>query len=67
MSFPVYVGASLEVGGIWDWSSLSTEDVLLAGSAFLGIDSPLGPIFVAYGQAEDGKRALYFTVGQLVF
>lgn len=67
MSFPVYVGASVEAGGVWEWSSLSAADVLLAGSLFVGIDSPLGPIFVAYGQAEAGQRALYFTVGQMAF
>jgi NTE family protein len=37
----------------------------MAGSAFLGIDTPLGPSYLAYGQAEGGNRTLYFFLGQL--
>ncbi len=67
LAFPVYVGASAELGGVWRWSNLAEEDVIVAGSLFVGVDSPLGPIFVAYGAAEGGHHAAYFTVGQLRF
>lgn len=67
LSFPVYFGGSFEAGGLWDWSSLSSDDVLLAGSVFTGIDSPIGPIYLALGFAEGGERAAYFTIGQIRF
>lgn len=67
LAFPAYIGASAEAGGVWQWSQLSEDDVTVAGSVFIGIDSPLGPIFVAYGAAEGGHRAAYFTIGRLGF
>ena len=67
LSFPVYVGASFEVGGVWDWGTLSEDDVVYGGSVFIGIDSPLGPTFLAYGVAEGGQSALNFSVGRVRF
>jgi NTE family protein len=67
LSFPVYVGASLEIGGVFDWGSLAEEDVIHAGSIWTGIDSVLGPVFLALGFAEGGQRALYFSVGSVRF
>jgi NTE family protein len=67
LHFPVYVGASLEAGGGWKWSELADEDLVVAGSLFLGIDTLLGPIFFALGAAEGGERAVYFSIGQIGF
>jgi NTE family protein len=67
LHFPVYVGASLEAGGGWEWSELADDDLVIAGSLFLGIDSLLGPIFFAFGAAEGGERAVYFSIGQIGF
>ena len=30
---------------------------------FLGTDSPLGPVYLGYGRAEDGNSAFYFYLG----
>jgi NTE family protein len=67
LRFPVYIGASFETGGLWNWSSFHRDDLIFAGSAFLGLDSPIGPIFLALGFAEGGEQAVYFTVGQIRF
>ena len=37
---------------------------ILAGSLFLGVDTVLGPLHLAYGQAERGHRSAYLVLGQ---
>lgn len=65
---PIFGGLSLEYGNVYedrDDISLSPDDALLAGSAFLGMDTILGPIYVGYGHAEGGRNALYLLLGRL--
>jgi len=61
---PTYVGASFETGNVWEESSDIMDDNLLAGSVFVGADTVLGPLYVAYGHAEGGDDALYLFLGQ---
>lgn len=65
-SVPVYLGGSLEAGGIWDTRRQVGSNLLGAGSVFLGIDTLLGPIFLGYGYAQGGHNALYLTFGSLL-
>ena len=59
-----YLGMTLEAGNTWkNGSDVSLSDLRYAGSVFVGIDSPLGPVYVAYGMAEGGRRALSFQLG----
>ncbi|OBT17280.1 serine protease [Vibrio sp. UCD-FRSSP16_10] len=62
---PIYVGMSAEYGGVWSGSDRSFDNVPLfvAGSAYIGIDSPLGPVLVGYGQTENGMGAAYLSIG----
>lgn len=60
----MYLGGSLEAGNVWsDGADVSFEGLRLAASAFLGVDSPLGPVYLAYGFAERGKSSLSFSIG----
>lgn len=62
---PVYAGASIETGNAWLQShDVSFGDLILAGSLFLGVDSPLGPVFLGAGFSEGRQRALYLRIGQ---
>jgi len=62
---PTYVGASAELGNTWqDNSDISLDSSIFAGSVFVGVDSILGPIYLAVGLAEHGQTALYFYVGR---
>lgn len=64
---PMYVGASAEVGGFWDEATdVSTDDLINAGSIFVGADTFLGPIFLGYGRAEGGIDAFYLRFGPLL-
>ena len=62
---PTYIGGSAELGNAWqDRSDISFDSSIFAGSVFVGVDSILGPIYLAVGMAEHGQTALYFYVGR---
>ena len=64
--FKAYLGASLEVGNVWEnTGDMSLNDTLFAGSAFVGADTPIGPIYLGYGHAETGDHSLYLYLGPL--
>lgn len=67
VSVPVYLGASLEAGGVWDSrEAINREDLIGAGSLFLGIDTFLGPMFLGFGHAEGGNNSFYLSFGPLL-
>jgi NTE family protein len=67
MSLPLYFGASLETGNAWpDRASVSGSDLIIAGSIFAGVDTPLGPMFLAYGHNDEGQSSWYLTFGSLL-
>jgi NTE family protein len=60
-----YSGFSLEAGKIGHpLVPGNSDDWLKSGSIFIGSDTPLGPAYLGYGQAEDGNKALYFYLGR---
>ncbi|ART81202.1 patatin-like phospholipase family protein [Oceanisphaera avium] len=63
---PVYLGGSLERGGVWNkGTDVSWESALTAGSVFIGVDTNWGPLYLAYGQGERNKSSLYLYFGNL--
>lgn len=66
-SVPVYLGGSLEAGGLWsEPRDIRAGDLHFAGSVFLGIDTLLGPMFLGYGHAQGNHNAFYLTFGSLL-
>ncbi len=64
----IYAGASLEAGNAWlRRSDIGSNDLIYAGSVFVGIDSNIGPIYIGFGHAEGGMNALYFSLGAKSF
>lgn len=64
---PVYLAGSLEAGNTWlDRKEVSTGDLIKAGSLFLGLDLPIGPLQLGYGRTFDGRDAVYLSFGSLV-
>jgi len=62
---PVYVGASIEMGNVWQSrNEVSLGNSLIAGSVFVVLDSVIGPLYVAYGVAEGDRRSAYLFLGQ---
>ena len=63
---PTYLGASLEFGNVWqNESDIDFDTLIMAGSLFLGSDTPLGPIYLGYGLAEGNKNSFYFYLGRV--
>ncbi len=62
---PVYLGASIEHGGVWSNNELMLNRAPLynAASVFFGLDSPVGPMMLAYGRTEQNLDAVYLIVG----
>ena len=63
---PLYGGVSAEYGNVWQTGEeLGFSDGILAGSLWVGADTPLGPVYLAYGRAEGGQSAIYLLVGRI--
>jgi len=66
VDLPVYLALSVEAGNVWQNNSdLSSGDLIFAGSLVLGVDSPLGPLYMGYGKAEDGVSSFYLRLGRV--
>lgn len=61
---PLYFGASLEAGNVWQQrSDIVSSAVLVSGSLFIGLDTAIGPIYLAAGLAEQGRKNFYLSLG----
>ncbi len=66
VSMPVYLGVTLETGNAVPLgSTLAWEELRTAGSLYLGVDTFLGPLYVAAGWGEGGRSQYYFYLGQV--
>jgi NTE family protein len=61
----LYVGASAEAGNLWQHGERPDfGDLRLAGSVFVGADTVIGPVYLAYGRSELGSGGFYLYVGR---
>jgi NTE family protein len=62
----LYVGASAETAGAWEeYEEINPADLIVSGSLFVGLDTGLGPLYLAYALAQDGGWGrIYLYVGQ---
>jgi NTE family protein len=60
----MHVGASLEAGRIGELSLGAQNKTRKGGSLYFALDTPIGPLYLAYGAADGGNRAAYFFLGQ---
>ncbi len=62
---PLYTGLTLETGNVWDTSDqIDINDLIYATSLWVGADTPLGPLYLAWGYAEGGHTATYLFIGR---
>ena len=65
LDLPAYAGVSLEAGNTWlDSDDISFGDIHKNASLFFGVDSPLGPVYLAAGYDESGQKAFYLFLGR---
>jgi NTE family protein len=66
----VYAGASIEAAKlrplipVWEGKPVDGQLLVKAGSVFLGVDSPLGPVYVGFGYANRDNMAVYLFLGR---
>jgi len=61
-----YVGFTAELGNAWDArSDITLDNSVAAGSVWMGVDTPIGPVYVAYGNAEGGLGTIYLSAGKM--
>jgi NTE family protein len=65
LNVPVYIGASLEEGNVWNRrADMSFGSAKTNGSIFLGLDTILGPVYLATGFDDGGGSAYYLFLGR---
>jgi NTE family protein len=65
LNVPVYLGASLEIGNVWNARrDISFSSAKTNGSVFLGLDTLLGPVYFATGFDDGGGSAYYLFLGR---
>lgn len=65
LGFPTYVGGTLEIGNVWPDRDRMLRKWRPAGSVFVGLNTPVGPTYLAYGLAEGGENSVYLFVGRI--
>jgi NTE family protein len=64
--FPAFAGVSLELGNAWNSrDDISVDSAIVGGSLWAGVDTPVGPIYLAWGLAEGGQDAFYVFMGRV--
>lgn len=62
---PTYLGVSFEMGNVWDHrGDASFGNTRHDASIFLGLDTFLGPVYVASGFDDKGQHAFYLFLGR---
>jgi len=62
--FKTYAGITLEAGNVWNYADdISFSDLRKSGSIFVGAETPLGPVYLAWGYSDSGDGTLYFYLG----
>jgi NTE family protein len=65
LNVPVYLGASIEKGNVWDSRrDISFSSARTNGSLFVGMDTLLGPVYFATGFDDGGGSAYYLFLGR---
>jgi NTE family protein len=62
----MYLGGSLEAGNTWqDTDDIESNNLIGAGSLFVGLDTFIGPLYIAYGVAENSQDSFYLYLGKI--
>ncbi len=65
LDVPTYLGMSFEMGNVWDRrSDASFGNTRHDASVFLGLDTLLGPVYIASGFDDKGQHAFYLFLGR---
>jgi len=58
-----YAGLSLEAGNVYDHAdTVDLDSLLTSWSLFVGAETPIGPLFLGYGNTQ-GRDRVYLAIG----
>jgi len=61
----IFLGLAFETGQAWDHGEKpAQQDMLVGGTAFLGVETLLGPFYTGYGLVEGGHESFYVMLGR---
>lgn len=61
---PFFAGVATDTGGAWDKiENARSDDLLVSGSVFAGVDTFLGPVQLAFSYNNDKHWGVYLNVG----
>jgi len=60
----LFVGVSAEAGRIGTVLAGEAATVRHGNSIYLAVDTPIGPLYIAYGRASSANQAVYLFLGQ---
>ncbi|MEM8548107.1 MAG: hypothetical protein AAGF46_08100, partial [Pseudomonadota bacterium] len=64
LDWPLYFGGSLEAGNAWARrADINSDSLILNASAFVRVDTLLGPVYLAGGFGESGESSIYLFIG----
>ena len=64
--FGGYLGATLEYAYLsLDIEALDRNNRIIAGSLFVGADTPLLPVYFGFGLSDESNNSFYLTIGRL--
>jgi NTE family protein len=63
--FKAYVGGAMEAGNVWQDSGDFGNDLVYGGNLFLGVDTPVGPLYLSYGRNSESQSSVYLYLGPL--
>jgi NTE family protein len=63
-----YAGVALEAGNVFQADqSIDASDLLYGGTAFVGADTPIGPLILGIGYADPDRTRVYLSFGRSFF
>jgi NTE family protein len=62
LDVPTYLGLSLEAGNVWKKRSFGSTQK--DASVFIGLDTLIGPVYLASGFDDHGNQAFYLFLGR---
>ncbi len=64
----VYLGGWMEAGNAWATrSEARLNNLIYSGTVGAGVDTFLGPVYLVYGQSDNGHGSFYLSLGRTSF
>ncbi|MFN4225755.1 MAG: patatin-like phospholipase family protein [Hyphomonas sp.] len=62
---PLFAGASLEAGDVWQaGEGLDFGELRIGGSVYVAAKTAFGPVYLAFGRSEGGRQSAYLLIGR---